>query len=94
MTTQLRTGTIPANYRFLGELANRLSGKGLHVRWSSDRGMWLRPSYGRRSILVSAEQVRDEWIFRWGNHRSRTAPVDQLTTVADRIHALLVGGRQ
>jgi hypothetical protein len=55
------------------------------------KGPWLRVAYGRRSVLVSAEDCgKDGWFYRWGNHKDRRGPAGDVMSVAHQIAVLLM----
>ncbi|PZG37091.1 hypothetical protein C1I98_26015 [Spongiactinospora gelatinilytica] len=55
-----------------------------------NKGIWLRATYRRSSILVSVDHAgRIGWVYRWGNQRDRSGPTTELLAVAAQIVALL-----
>jgi hypothetical protein len=91
MATQLQP---PPHYRLLGDLANRISGRTAFSVARDSATDWLRVTFERRSLLVSAEfNERDGWCYRWGNAKNRQASVQEVVAVERMIAALLMGAQ-
>ncbi|GAA3200611.1 hypothetical protein [Actinocorallia longicatena] len=76
----------------LGALAREvLRHQDVTVTRHTASGLWLRATFQRTSVLVSAESNgRGGWTYRWGSHSLRRAPADQPGEAAARIVELLV----
>lgn len=92
MTMQLQA---PPQYRLLVNLANRISAREGFTVTKDEATDWLRVTYLKRTVLVSAEySEKDGWYYKWGNARRRRAPVHAVTEVDERIATLLMEERR
>lgn len=92
MTMQVQA---PPQYRFLGDLANRISARANFAVAKDESTDWLRVTYERRSLLISAEfSEKEGWYYKWGNSQARRAPVELLIEVDKQIATLLMEERR